>query len=36
MGKKKPTSIKSKEMLVDEEVSLSVIKNQDFVAIRAA
>jgi hypothetical protein len=36
MGKKKPTSSKSKEILVDEEVSLSVIKNQDFVAIRAA
>jgi hypothetical protein len=35
MGKKKPTSSKSKEILVDEEVSLSVIENQDFVAMRA-
>jgi hypothetical protein len=34
MGKKKPTSSKSKEILVDKEVSLSVIENQDFVAMR--
>jgi hypothetical protein len=34
MGKKKLTSSKSKEILVDEKVSLSVIKNQDFVAMR--
>jgi hypothetical protein len=36
LGKKKPTSSKSKEILVDEEVSLSVIENQDFIAMRAA
>jgi hypothetical protein len=36
MGKKKSMSSKSKEILVDEEVSLSVIKNQDFIAMRAA
>jgi hypothetical protein len=36
MGKKKLTSSKSKEILVDEEVSLSVIENQDFIAMRAA
>jgi hypothetical protein len=35
MGKKKLTSSKSKEILVDEEVSLSVIENQDFMAMRA-
>jgi hypothetical protein len=35
MGKKK-SSTKSKEVLVDEEASLSVIKNQEFVAMRAA
>jgi hypothetical protein len=35
MGKKK-ASIKSKEVLVDEETSLSVIENQDFVAMRAS
>jgi hypothetical protein len=35
MGKNKPMSSKSKEILVDKEVSLSVIKNQDFVAKRA-
>jgi hypothetical protein len=35
MGKKK-SSIKSKEVLVDEETSLSVIENQDFVAMRAS
>jgi hypothetical protein len=34
MGKKKSSS-KSKEVLVDEEVSLSVIENQEFVAMRA-
>jgi hypothetical protein len=33
---KKLTSSKSKEILVDEEVSLSVIENQDFIAMRAA
>jgi hypothetical protein len=33
MGKKK-SSIKSKEVLVDEDVSLSIIKNQEFVAMR--
>jgi hypothetical protein len=35
MGKKKSSS-KSKEVLVDEEASLSVIENQKFVAMRAA
>jgi cellobiose-specific phosphotransferase system component IIB len=35
-GQKKPMSSKSKEILVDEEVSLSVIENQDFIAMRAA
>jgi hypothetical protein len=35
MGKKKSSS-KSKEVLVDEEASLSVIENQEFVAMRAA
>jgi hypothetical protein len=35
MAKKKPTSSKSKKILVD-EVSLSVIENQDFIAMRAA
>jgi hypothetical protein len=35
MGKKK-ASVKSKEVLVDEETSLSVIENQDFVAMRAS
>jgi hypothetical protein len=35
MGKKKPTSNKSKEILVDEEVSLIVIENQDFIVMRA-
>jgi hypothetical protein len=34
MGKKKSSS-KSKEVLVDEEASLSVIENQEFVAMRA-
>jgi hypothetical protein len=34
MGKKS-TSSKSKEILVDEEVLLSMIKNQDFIAMRA-
>jgi hypothetical protein len=36
MGKKKLTSSKSKEILVNEEVSSSMIENQDFVAMRAA
>jgi reverse gyrase len=35
MGKKKLSS-KLKEVLVDEEVSLSVIENREFVAMRAA
>jgi hypothetical protein len=35
MGKKKSAS-KSKEVLVDEEASLSFIENQEFVAMRAA
>jgi hypothetical protein len=35
MGKKKSSS-KLKEVLVDEEASLSVIENREFVAIRAA
>jgi hypothetical protein len=35
MGKKKSSS-KSKEVLVDEEASLSVIENQEFVAMRVA
>jgi hypothetical protein len=35
MGKKKLTCSKSKEILVDEEVSLSMIENQDFMAMRA-
>jgi hypothetical protein len=34
MGKKKSSS-KSKEVLVDEEASLPIIENQDFVAMRA-
>jgi hypothetical protein len=34
MGKKKLAS-KSKEVLVDEEASLSIIENQEFIAIRA-
>jgi hypothetical protein len=34
MGKKKSSS-KSKEVLVDEEASLLVIKNREFVAMRA-
>jgi hypothetical protein len=34
MGKKKSSS-KSKEILVDEEASLSVIENWEFIAIRA-
>jgi hypothetical protein len=34
MGKKKSSS-KSKEVLVDEEASLSIIENQEFVAMRA-
>jgi hypothetical protein len=36
VGKKKPTNSKSKKILVEEEVSLSVIDNQDFIAMRAA
>jgi hypothetical protein len=34
MGKKKSSS-KSKEVLVDEEASLSIIESQDFIAMRA-
>jgi hypothetical protein len=34
MGKKKSSS-KLKEVLVDEEASLSIIENQDFIAMRA-
>jgi hypothetical protein len=34
MGKRKSSS-KSKEVLVDEEASLSFIENQEFVAMRA-
>jgi hypothetical protein len=34
MGKKKSSS-KSKEVLVDEEVSLSIIENQEFITMRA-
>jgi hypothetical protein len=34
MGKKKSMSSKSKETLVDEEMSLSVIDNQDFITMR--
>jgi hypothetical protein len=33
MGKKK-SSCKSKEVLVDEEASLSIIENQEFIAMR--
>jgi hypothetical protein len=33
MGKKKSSS-KSKEVLVDEDVSLSIIENQELVAMR--
>jgi hypothetical protein len=35
IGKKKSSS-KSKEVLVDEEASLSIIENQEFIAMRAA
>jgi hypothetical protein len=35
MGKKKSAS-KSKEVLVNEEASLSVIENQEFITMRAA
>jgi hypothetical protein len=35
IGKKKASSSKSKEVLVDEE-SLKVIENQEFIAIRTA
>jgi hypothetical protein len=35
MGKKKSSS-KSKEVLVDEEASLSIIENREFVAMRDA
>jgi hypothetical protein len=35
MGKKKSSS-KSNEVLVDEKASLSIIENQDFVAMRAS
>jgi hypothetical protein len=36
MGKKKASSDKSKEVLVDEEESLKKIKNQEFIAMRTA
>jgi hypothetical protein len=36
MGKKKASSDKSKEVLVDEEESLKEIKNQEFIAMRTA
>jgi hypothetical protein len=35
MSKKKSSS-KLKEVLVDEEASLSIIENQEFIAMRAA
>jgi hypothetical protein len=35
MGKKKASSSKSKEVLVDEE-ALKVIESQEFIAMRAA
>jgi hypothetical protein len=35
MGKKKSSS-KSKEVLMNEEASLSIIKNQEFIVMRAA
>jgi hypothetical protein len=35
MGKKKSSS-KSKEVLMEEEVSVLVIKNQEFIAMKAA
>jgi hypothetical protein len=34
MGKKK-SSCKSKKVLVDEDASLSIIENQEFIAMRA-
>jgi hypothetical protein len=36
MGKKKGSSSKSKEVLVDEVEVLKVIENQEFVAMRVA
>jgi hypothetical protein len=36
MGKKKASSNKSKEVLLDEEESLKVIENQEFIAMRTA
>jgi hypothetical protein len=36
MGKKRGSSSKSKAILVDEEEVLQVIKNQEFIAMRAA
>jgi hypothetical protein len=35
MGKKKASSSKSKEVLVDEVEALKVIENQEFIAMRA-
>jgi hypothetical protein len=35
MGKKKGSSSKSKDVLVDEEEVLKVIENQEFIAMRA-
>jgi hypothetical protein len=34
MGKKKASSSKSKEVLVDEEEALKEIENQEFIAMR--
>jgi hypothetical protein len=36
MGKKKASSNKSKEVLLDEEESLKAIENQEFIAMRTA
>jgi hypothetical protein len=35
MAKKKASSNKSKEVLVDKEEALKVIENQEFIAMRA-
>jgi hypothetical protein len=36
IGKKKASSNKTKEVLVDKEESLKVIENQEFIAMRSA
>jgi hypothetical protein len=36
MGKKKASSSKPKEVLVDKEEALKVIENQEFIAMRVA